>query len=587
MIPRAHEFDTEFIDVLAQQAAQAVRRVASENLGPFIAEHRAAHNLALAEIRQLRERLLALDNPVPGAVGPSLMAPSKEFEESQFESEMLRQAVKHVEEAPGIPDGPQDEIPDGPKHEVSRGSLKSECTTRSFTGTLTQIAGIDTALFSEDGKEKCWCDLRCLEPLSVAVIFLNAVIIWLSLDIHPEWTFWIIVEVFFVVFFCVEIGLKLWSGRCTRFFFGDDWRWNWLDLIIIVAAVVDLVMTSTHNGDSSVGNVNPSMIRLVRLLRITRLVRLLNMKRLKDLKLMVDGVINGLQTLVWAFILLFGLLYILGVVMRQLMMAPDSCPDGGPLDKELCIEMFSTVFRSVFTVFRCFTDGCSTPQGTSLIPMLFEMYGIGFALAYILVMCFVTFGLFNLIMAVFVERTLENSKLETQKSEVARQRAQQQLARDFRSLVLKICSHNQRAAMALRSENPDLRTNASLGRGRRPSFLNVSPSKQVLVKGRALERTMKTRISRDEFDFIINQPDMRSMLDDLDIYVPSTAKFFNILDGNGDKTLEICEIAEGLMMLRGPVDKADIICASLMIKALQKDIQELHGESPKRKQLLE
>merc|ERR1719162_1154828 len=103
---------------------------------------------------------------------------------------------------------------------------------------------------------------------------------------------------------------------------------------------------------------------------------------------MIFGVVSGMRVLFWALVVLFGIIYFLGVVTSNLFRAT--------------YQEFRNVPTAMLTVFRCFTDGCSAFDGTPLQEKLWETYGPLFALIYVLVMMLVTFGLFNLIMAIFM-----------------------------------------------------------------------------------------------------------------------------------------------------------------------------------------
>merc|ERR1712093_29376 len=72
------------------------------------------------------------------------------------------------------------------------------------------------------------------------------------------------------------------------------------------------------------------------------------------------------------------------------------------------VDLFGTLWRSCFTVFRCLTEGCTSPDGTPLLIhiMMSSWAGTAMVMLYTLVFLAVTFGLFNLILAVFVEHTM-------------------------------------------------------------------------------------------------------------------------------------------------------------------------------------
>lgn len=72
-------------------------------------------------------------------------------------------------------------------------------------------------------------------------------------------------EMFFIVIFALEVVIKI--GGLGNLFFADSW--NVLDLIIVIASVVEPIVAAASGG----GGVNGlSALRLVRVLRVIRLV---------------------------------------------------------------------------------------------------------------------------------------------------------------------------------------------------------------------------------------------------------------------------------------------------------------------------
>merc|ERR1719223_2542238 len=88
-------------------------------------------------------------------------------------------------------------------------------------------------------------------------------------------------------------------------------------------------------------------------------------------------------------------------------------------------------------------------------------------------------------------------------------------------------------------------------------------------------------ISRDNFELIMNEEDIRARMEDLEISVTSSAKLFDILDSNGSGAVDVVELTEGLMSLRGPADKGDIISGSLLVKSTQKMVKDMQDELTK------
>merc|ERR1740139_71329 len=112
------------------------------------------------------------------------------------------------------------------------------------------------------------------------------------------------------------------------------------------------------------------LIKMVRLARLARLVRLLRFKAFAELKMMVEGVFSGIRVLCWAIALLGMCIFLLGTICR--MTIGDNRAE------------FATLTRSMLTLFRCFTDGCSAYDGTPLQGHLHAAYGVKWVLAYYL-----------------------------------------------------------------------------------------------------------------------------------------------------------------------------------------------------------
>jgi len=405
---------------------------------------------------------------------------------------------------------------------------------------------------------------RWLEPSIGLVILVNACTIGISQDFAQESALWTIVECTCTFVFVIELCIKLRCVGACEHFFGLGWAWNWFDFAIIIIGVMDvcfLLLDLMHiQGLPSFGGI--TIVRLVRLLRIARLVRLLRMRFFKELTLIVNGVLTGLKTLCWAFVFLAVLVYILGVLMKQLLdpasfarACADSQDDPSCTHSEAFLLdsnglLFSTVFRSMFTVFRCLIGDCAGPDGVPLAPHLMDSLGNMFTLGYLVVMCFVLFGVFNLVMAIFVENTLEAARVSQQKRHQARKTEDIRVAQELREIVLRICT-------------------------RRPD-------------SQAQEEEMQMAVTREVFEEVMQDPKVMRILEDLEISVMDHAKLFDIIDSNGSGQLDIPEIIEGLMKLRGPADKGDVVCAALMVRSVQRELKRLEGELMMRhKALLE
>merc|ERR1719414_290408 len=87
---------------------------------------------------------------------------------------------------------------------------------------------------------------------------------------------------------------------------------------------------------------------------------------------------------------------------------PWGCTDSEVFLMKYRDEMFGTVGRCMFTIFRCFvSDGCVAISGAPIMPLLWDHFGWLIVIFYVIVFVLLTFGLFNLIMATIVENTMQ------------------------------------------------------------------------------------------------------------------------------------------------------------------------------------
>jgi len=239
-------------------------------------------------------------------------------------------------------------------------------------------------------------------------------------------------------------------------------------------------------------------------------------------------------------LLLLGLIYCIGVLLKQTIGSetwqgfqgcqaePHVCAASESYIRKHRSELFSTVFRSMFTVFRCFMDGCSASDGTPLMVHVQNSYGPLTIIFYVLVVLFVTFGLFNLIMAIFVENTLEAAKYDEARRQQAKRQEYLQGARELKGLIMEFCQ-------------------------------NVSGSGNAVLQ-----------IEEQVFDKIVSEPRVTQMLDDLDINMPNKKDLFEVLDADQSGHIDLRELVQGLMKLRGYASKTDAVATLLALRSLQR-----------------
>jgi len=412
---------------------------------------------------------------------------------------------------------------------------------------------------------------KWLSPVVAVVIFANALCAGVSEDFYKGHIFWNVMEVSFTFFFVLELIIDLKAEGVSEHFFGIDYAWSWFDFIIVLMALTDTVQIFLDVfTDLSDGlDLNKfTIMRLARVVRVARLMKILRLKMFEELTLMISGVVGGMRTLFWAFVLLLLLIYTLGILMRQVTRDVSECgPSGqGCSLSELQLhkdhkELFGTVFRSMFTVFRCFTEGCTTRDGTQLPVVLWDTHGWVFVCGYILSLIFVIFGVFNVITAVFVENVLAGAKHDEQKRRMARHGASLLLADDLRNLVHKILNGAK--------------------------SLDPTKSQASFTNRMTKHVSSSTTITKHIFERLVLQPDVQQALENLEVSVYERGKLFDFLDADGDGELGVDEMVEGILRLRGPLEKGDVVSSSLILRYVQRDISLVDAKITEHQQLME
>lgn len=394
-----------------------------------------------------------------------------------------------------------------------------------------------------------------LEPIGCTLIIINAILIGVQADRRMEtWEGWLYIESFFVTFFCAEMLVRAATAGWKAYFFGHDWAWNNLDVSIIVMAIADLSVQAS--GAELTGSGTTTILRLCRLTRLSRLFRMLRFKMLRELTLMLKGLLAGLRTLGWAMVLLMTVIYAIAVILTSVVgnseVVQVTIPNAS--------EYFSTVPRSMFTAFRCFTSDCADTNGRSLVALLARALGWMFTLPYIVLVMLVTFGIFNLIMAIYVESTLSSAKRQDEVDARRSKNESLRIARSTKMLLKKFCAVHR--TFGSHSISP----------------LGGEASMQLyddLEDG-------SLAVTKEIFLLALQDSEVQHLMDDLDI-VPNRAHLFDALDANGRGVIQLTDLMHGLLKVRGDAYKSDIIACLMAVRSLQDSVQSMREEIAKWK----
>ena len=453
-------------------------------------------------------------------------------------------------------------------------SLRS-CTPRSRASTSKRSIDVSKSSKSnkvEEESEDNATFLLMLDVVPAMVIFASSIVAGVSADVDPTNFAWTVCEILFAIFFMGEMVVKIKVFGLKGYFWGDDWYWSWFDLLCVILALIEMTITFVSLAAGKKAEMGAmASLKMLKLARLGRIIRLLKFKIFQELKLMIQGVFTGLRVLFWAVVLLIGCVYLLGVVTRLMFW-----------DK----PEFETVPRAMFTSFRCFTDGCSSYEGAPLQEILFRDWGFGFMLVYILLFLFVTIGIFNLIMAVFIDNVTDGStKKRQQELGLNAPRTGWILASELRRLIVPKILQEEAKAKEIQEMVANVAANAT---SEEQHLHERQASKIFKEKVRHLremygyqphtnaeyeEFTEKIReemasrkvvVTREEFShWLSSEKSLLEMLTEAEIDLSCKSDLFDVLDADLSGELEFEEMIDGLLKCRGPASKTDIIAIRL------------------------
>ncbi|CAK9046276.1 Sodium channel protein type 8 subunit alpha (Sodium channel protein type VIII subunit alpha) (Voltage-gated sodium channel subunit alpha Nav1.6) [Durusdinium trenchii] len=397
-----------------------------------------------------------------------------------------------------------------------------------------------------------------LEPFVAIMITINAVLLGVQTDeALQEWPGWPWIELGFTAFMFCEAFIRLWILGQQEYFCGIESNWNYFDLFLLVTSIVDVCMTLITDASAE----SPTqLLRAFRLARLTRMFKVFRLKFIKELQLMVKGLLGGLRTLVCAFALLFVVLYIIAVFATfTIGRAPD-------LDGNLQI-LFRSVPSTMFTAFRCYSGECITEEGFPVALLLSEndQFGMIFVLLYVAGYMLVTMGIYNVILAVYVDITMKAARENEARTSEQHERESIRVARLTRELVKKFKMADEARRRDMDNDEEEDATMSQTLSAREKSSMTGDDE-----EGHPDE----IQISKELFLLVIQDRQVQRLMDDLDL-PKDRANLFEALDADSSGTLHLAELAQGLLKVRGELKKTDTVATLLATKAVYATLEQI------------
>lgn len=262
-----------------------------------------------------------------------------------------------------------------------------------------------------------WVNSEQAGCLFASLICLNAVYIGMETELRPAGDGfsleWFLGESFFLMFFTLELGLRVKAERWQMF---KD-TFNLLDIALVLTGILDtwvielfLLSTGTRQSQDMTFVTLLRVVRLLRLVRILRLVRLL--RYIGELLLLLKGIFGAMRALVWSLLLIVLVVYATGVFLTKLL--------GHRLDlqdDEEVQEWFGSIWSSMFTLFQMITlEGWND---VARYTMKDTIAGPGFVLLTIGFILFTNLTLLNLVTGIILDHVMTVSR-EQQRTQSAK-----------------------------------------------------------------------------------------------------------------------------------------------------------------------
>ena len=168
-------------------------------------------------------------------------------------------------------------------------------------------------------------------------------------------------------------------------------------------------------------------------------------------------------------------------------------------------------------------------------------------------------GIFNVILAVYVDITMKAAKENDAVTAEQHARESIRVAKTTRELLKKFA-----AAYHVFADMEDGKTK-----------LDKLPSHMLFTEDGMQDRIA---ITKELFLLVIQDRGVQKLMDDLEL-PPDRANLFEIIDADGSGTLQITELLQGLLKIRGEINKSDTVASLLATKALQGIVEALKEEN--------
>jgi len=346
------------------------------------------------------------------------------------------------------------------------------------------------------------------------VVFTNAIFIGYQVDTavrqdrEEGWAR--VVNQIYTCIFTAELALRMMDARWSFFWQTNMWYWNLLDTVIVVISWVEFMLQTFFLDDGYASSRNSSQFRVLRIVRITRLIKVIRVTRIirfiRALRMMVHQLISTVRSLLWAVALLTLIIYVFSIMFSQAyLMNLDNNPSGEGLP-EMLVQYWSTIPRSMLTLFQAVTGGVSWDDVSRPLSSMGSIP----VLMFVVYICFAQLAVLNVITGVFCQSAIDSA------------------------------AHDQELVAQAMLENRQL---------------YADKLKQIFAD---FDESGSGLITMQEFRAHLKDENVRAYLDSMEVDTSDVLTLFRLLDSDDRAILQMDEFVAGCMRLKGAAKGIDM-----------------------------
>jgi len=343
--------------------------------------------------------------------------------------------------------------------------------------------------------------------------------------------FW--AEFAFMLFYCVELAVKVQVHRFHFFCGGSNMWWNWFDVVVVIFGVFSQILTfaTLANGSSA----NLTFMRTARILKLAKLSRTVRlMHQFDEMRLILNSLLGSLANLGWSIAMLALIFYLFALVFVQLTaswMASEIVDevDGTKLEVlRLRLSPFGSVQNAMLTLYMSCTGG---DDWVNFYNAIQEIGWVGSTL-FVFFIAFMQIAVLNILTGIFVEQAMKLAPPDRDRMAFELTKAEIEEANELRKMCIEM----------------DINGDGT--------------------------------IRKDELcEYIEEGNKLKAFLMTLGLNLKDADNFWDIIDRHHDAAIDIETFVAECMKLKGPATNFDLAYLMTQIGSLERKQRLLHMES--------